>query len=76
MARRRKPGSLPRMIVDYSKCIRVEDGDEEWAKPSVPYTCPSCLTEGLLSGRLRFGESAVPLCEDHDPPVQMQEVSR
>lgn len=62
------------MILDYNRCVRIERGDEFWAQPSKVYHCPECcLTGATYSAKLRFGESAVPLCEDHDPPLQMKE---
>lgn len=65
---KRKPGQLPRMILDKKMCLRIAEGDEEWARPSEPYHCPQCRK---FSGKLRFEGKPVPMCEDHEPAVAM-----
>lgn len=72
---RRKPREI--MIIDYAKCVRVQPGDEWYARESTPYRCPDCATGGgrltpqSRSARLRFVGDAVPQCSDHEVPVDM-----
>jgi hypothetical protein len=70
--RKRKKGELPRMILDRQMCLRVAEGDEDFALPTQPYHCPVCsVRPDKFSGKLRFQGREVPVCEDHDPPVLM-----
>jgi len=73
---RKRTDTRPLIIVDWDKCIRIERGDEPWARKTTPYTCLPCLTSGSMSAKLRFDGSPIPLCEDHDPPLQMEAVTR
>ena len=71
MVKRQRAGST--MIIDYLRCVHVERGDESLAGPTVPYHCPECcLTTSTFSGKLKFSGSPIPVCEDHDPPIQME----
>ena len=73
--KRKRLSPLPIMLLDWELCLRIERGDEKWAAPSKPYHCPSCcLTAETFSAKVRFDGSPVPLCEDHDPPLQMEEL--
>ena len=70
--RKRKRGALPRMILDREMCLRVADGDEEVALPTTPYYCPVCCQNpSTYSAKVRYGEGRIPVCEDHDPPLEM-----
>lgn len=73
----RVKSALPVMILDYSHCLRIERGDDLWARPSEPYVCPECrLTTGQYSGKLKYQGAQEPLCLDHEPPVGMVPVVR
>lgn len=66
-----KPNKLPRMIVDYHMCLRVQDGEELLAEPHIQYKCPVCE---LYSGKSWPVSLPPPVCEDHDDPVRMEKL--
>lgn len=74
---KRKRGQLPRMILDRELCLRVADGDEDFALPTTAYHCPVCCERPeTFSGKVRYGNKATPECEDHDPPIAMEGAPR
>ncbi len=74
MTRKVRTDGRPVMILDFNRCVRVSSGDEVLARPTTPYTCDPCLTDGSVSAKLRFDGSPIPVCEDHAKPIEMVEV--
>jgi hypothetical protein len=61
------------MIVDYEMCLRVGEGDDELALITTPYYCPTCCQKPeTYSAKVRFGNRRIPVCEDHDSPLEME----
>lgn len=71
MAKYRKPGQLPKMILDWNMCIRVESGEADLAGESIPYSCKRCLTKNKQNGILRLAGHAIPTCDSHEIQLDM-----